>query len=73
MVGWRVNTKFRNDVQGTGRGLIEALSRYLPGQTEDHYEYIPMRIIDVTGEIRTTHIHSISEKRYGLIQLGRAN
>jgi hypothetical protein len=46
-------------------GLVEVLSRYFPGETEERHEYTSIRIVDTPAEIRPGHIHTIRQKRYG--------
>jgi hypothetical protein len=51
------------DLEGSGRCLIEVLSRYLSGWIEDNCEE-PVRIADVLTEIRTEHLPNTSPERY---------
>jgi hypothetical protein len=46
---------------------FKELSRNLPLESEE--EEKNLRIINVPDEIRNGHLHSISQKRYGLSQL----
>jgi hypothetical protein len=47
------------NLKGSGHGLIEVLSRHLPGETEENDEK-PVRITVVPTEIRTDHLQSIA-------------
>jgi hypothetical protein len=47
-------------MEATGHGLIEALSRHLPGATEENFEN---RIACVLADIRTEHLQDINLER----------
>lgn len=51
------------DLEGSNPGLIEVLSRHLPGVTEENYEK-SVRIATVPAEIWTEHITNTNVERY---------
>jgi hypothetical protein len=51
------------DSKGVGRGLIEVLSRYLPGVTEETQESNG-QITDVPAEIRKENVPNTTLKSY---------
>jgi hypothetical protein len=56
---------FGKDVEGSGRGLIEALFRHLPGGTEKMHEESQDSVI----EIRTEHLPIASQELYSCANL----
>jgi hypothetical protein len=50
-------------MEGSGRGVIEALFKHLLGGTEDNHGE-PVRIADVPAEVRTEHLPYTSLQRY---------
>jgi hypothetical protein len=38
MVEWQINFEIRKDLEGSGRRLLEELSWYSPGGTEERHE-----------------------------------
>jgi hypothetical protein len=53
-----------------GCGIIEALSRYLPGSAEENQRTFYFRVVFVVTEVRTGYIPNTSQKRhsFGMFQ-----
>jgi hypothetical protein len=58
--GKRQATLIEQDLEGSGRGLIEVFSRHLPGRSEEKH----VTISGVLAEIRNEYIPNTSLERY---------
>jgi hypothetical protein len=54
---------WKGNLEGSGPGLIEALSRYLTGENEENHETF-FSIAGILAEIRTEHIPNTSVQLY---------
>jgi hypothetical protein len=63
-VGWYADRWIGRDLEKSGCGLIEVLSRELPGGTEEIHKKNPVSIVSVPAEAGTEHLPNTSLERY---------